>query len=202
MIPTHSELCDFAKDAHDLAKIKGWYDTPRRWSQLLMLIQGEFHEANEDLRRGRAPGAIFDSAGAALEVVDGVLYYAAPLGKPRGRPFAIPYDVKLHGKIAGFIVEIADVVIRCLDAITYASTKPLITQPPSPNDIAALAKLAADEFVEAALEITQDTNVRDLSDVVRTCLEWCEAHGLPLWAVMQAKHAYNRTRPRKHGKAY
>ena len=56
MIPTHADLCAFALDVHDLAKLKDWYDTPRRWSQLLMLIQGEFHEANEDLRRGCAPG--------------------------------------------------------------------------------------------------------------------------------------------------
>lgn len=198
MIPTHADLCAFAQDVHDLAKSKGWYDTPRRWSQLLLLIQGEFHEANEDLRAGHKPGAIFDSAGAELEVVDGVLFYSARIG---GVP-VIPYDAQRHGKIAGYLVEIADVVVRCLDAITFAGTAPLITQPPSALDLAALAKLQADEFVEGALEITQDTNVRDLSDVVRSCLEWCEAHGLPLWAVMQAKHEYNRTRPRKHGKVY
>jgi len=202
MIPTHSDLCAFARQAHTLAVRNGFYDPAPRWTQLLKLIQGEFHEADADLRAGRKPGAIFDSAGAPLEVVNGVLYYAAPLGKPRGRPPVIPYEPLRHGKIAGFLVEIADVVVRALDAIDHAGARPLIMQPPSSTEIARLASIPADEFVELALTITPSSTVRDLSDIVYRCLEWCEAHNLPLWAVMQAKHAYNLTRPYKHGKVY
>jgi len=199
MIPTHSDLCTFAREAHALAVRNGFYDPAPRWTRLLKLIQGEFHEADADLRAGMPAWLMRFTGGGSFVIVD---------GKPTAqinedfREVVEPYDPLKHGKIAGFLVEIADVCIRALDAIDHAGARPLIMQSPSSTEIARLASIPADEFVELALTITPSSTVRDLSDIVYRCLEWCEAHNLPLWAVMQAKHAYNLTRPYKHGKVY
>lgn len=199
MIPSHKDLCAFARDVHALAKAKGWYEAPRRWSQLVLLIQGEFHEANEDLRANRKPDEMWLASfpGFTLHIIDG-----APVVWHGGTPSSLRYVPDEHGKIAGFIVEIADACIRSLDAMTYVGASPLIMQPPTSTDLAHLASIPADAFVEIALTLRATSTPRDLSDVVTQCLEWCEAHGLPLWEVMQSKHAYNATRPRKHGKVY
>lgn len=198
MIPTHADLCAFAREAHSLAIRNGFYDPAPRWTQLLKLIQGEFHEADADLRAGRKPGEMWILiANLKFRIVEG-----SPVVSSGDDEGGTPYHPQAHGKIAGFLVEIADVVVRALDAIDHAGARPLIMQSPSSTEIARLASIPADEFVELALTITTSSTVRDLSDIVYRCLEWCEAHNLPLWAVMQAKHAYNLTRPYKHGKVY
>ena len=205
MIPTHSELCAFATAVHDLAKIKGWYDSPRRWSQLLMLIQGELHEANECLRSGYAPDHVWcGSDKPGHPYIDGgrlVLANDGAMVVEQG-DVASDYNPATHGKPEGFIIEVADCVIRALDAITYAKGRPLIVPPLDGPGRAALKRQSAEEFVETALCITPEMTVRDLGDVVIACLEWCEAHKLPLWRAMAVKHAYNLTRPHKHGKRY
>ena len=199
MIPSHRDLCAFAREAHLLAVRNGFYDLAPRWPRLLKLIQGEFHEADADLRAGRKPGEMWLAhfPGFAFDIFGG-----EGVVTTTGTDSVVPYAPADHGKIAGFLVEIADVCVRALDSIDYAGARPLIMQPPSDTERARLASIPADEFVELALTITPASTVRDLSDIVYRCLEWCEAHNLPLWEVMQAKHAYNQTRPYKHGKAY
>lgn len=39
----------------------------------------------------------------------------------------------------------------------------------------------------------------ELADVVIRCMDLADAMGIDLWAEMERKHAYNRTRTRRHG---
>lgn len=205
MIPKHSELSRFALEAHQLAKSKGWYDTPREWSDLVMLCQGELHEANEFLRKGHPPAYAWTDGnipdGEIVVGNDGDL-----LVRVDTEPVEVleSYDPASHGKPDGFIVELADCVIRCLDAITYRGGRPIIAQPPGEVHIGALRRCSAREFLRhAALNrFSSDMSVRDLADVVTDCLEWADAHSLPLWEAMALKHRYDATRGVRHGKVF
>jgi len=42
----------------------------------------------------------------------------------------------------------------------------------------------------------------EAADLMIRLLDFCGARGIPLGAAVLAKHAFNQTRPRKHGKAF
>lgn len=84
--------------------------------------------------------------------------------------------------------------------------------PDTPGELAAKLCLIHSEVSEA-LECVRDgamtVTVREdgkpegfpteLADVVIRCMDLADAMGIDLWAEMERKHAYNRTRTRRHG---
>lgn len=205
-MPKHSELCDFAKDVHTLAVSKGWYESPRSWDELVFLVQGELHEASDCLRSGYSPEHAWCGVGEpGHPYIDGgrlILANDGAMVVEQG-DLAVDYNPAVHGKPEGFLVEIADACIRALDAITYRGTKPLIVPAPGHGEVQRIMDTPARRLVIShALALHAETSPRDLSDLVRECLEWAYIKNYPLWQIMLAKHEYNKTRGHKHGKAY
>lgn len=106
-----------------------------------------------------------------------------------------------------FLAELADVVIRAMDAITwhgYAPTMaPPMAPPMTPPDVARARIETAKTLCERlSLSMSADMRARELSQIAWSCLEWAHANGFPLWEAVLAKHEVNKARPRKHGKVF
>jgi hypothetical protein len=84
------ELWEWQKDIHQLAKDKGWYTPPPTVEGRLILIHSEVSEALEEYRNGHSLNEI---------------YYVT--------------DKDGHTKPEGVPIELADAVIRLLDAAEY-----------------------------------------------------------------------------------
>jgi hypothetical protein len=198
-LPKYGELCVFATDVHALAVAKGWYESPRSWDELVFLIQGELHEASDCLRDGYSAEHVWVCGvghGRIVTANDGTLMVSDD-------DVLSDYDAHRHGKFEGFLVEVADACIRALDAMTYRTAKPLFVPVPHAPELARIHDITPRRLViSKALSLSPVSSTRDLSDLVRECLEWAHVHNYPLWELMKLKHEYNKTRGHKHGKAY
>lgn len=189
---SHNEILAFADRVHGLANEKGWHDEPRPWDELVFLVQGELHEAAECLRDGHAVDAVWCANFGTLSLnpagwttMHGAIY----------RPE--------FGKVEGAVVEIADALIRALDAIRSVGKEPTRWPAPDARNLDAARKVSPRQFViRAALQLNAESTVRDLSSLVHLALEWAGACGVPLWEAMELKHSHNATRPRRHGKVF
>jgi len=82
-------ISELQKQAHEIAKSKGWWDRERSWEEIVCLIHSEISEAFEEYRAGR------------MEV------YRVPEVKTGG--------IVTYPKPEGFPIELADIVIRLMD---------------------------------------------------------------------------------------
>jgi NTP pyrophosphatase (non-canonical NTP hydrolase) len=90
------KLNDLCKEAHKLARSKGWYDTKdgeRNVGELIALIHSELSEALEEFRE---PSTRLNS-----------IYYI------------IDNDIPQNKKPEGYAIEIADAIIRIADLCGY-----------------------------------------------------------------------------------
>jgi hypothetical protein len=167
------ELC---KRSHFIAKEHGWVteegDT-RTFATVTNLNHSELSEAWEEWRNNRKLDETYYEGGA----------------KPAGIP-----------------VELADFVIRiCQWAGSNGHGKEL-------DELCGLSGAAPymrpfDEFLADAhyaismSRFTQSSGVvvHWLSNAVRITFGFCASHSINLWAAIDEKEAYNRTRPMRHG---
>lgn len=171
------------REAHEIARSKGWWDgvdAPEQvWASVpekIALIHSEISEALECAREGQMGTTLRED------------------GKPEGFPS-----------------ELADVVIRCYDLMGVLGGRllsfglvmesPVAT--PTPGD--ALAMLhALTSHVYAVRFGTEDYPrevevPRGLTRLVGAVEQVAEDMGIDLLREVEAKMAYNRTRPSRHG---
>ena len=182
-------LTKLQKEAHAIAKEKGWWDQERSFGDLIALVHSELSEALEAYREHPNPLPPYD------------------------RTFTL--EKLPNGKPVGVASELADVVIRVADMAEHYG-EPL---EPYVEEIGSWPGLLAYEGLATSFGEWIDVMHMALSDVSRSwhvlkdhCL-WVDhlarfvalaqrmaAHyGIDLDAAIEAKMEYNRSRPYRHG---
>ena len=192
------ELNDLAKEIHQNAKDKGFWDSPRNTGELFMLIISEASEALEAHRKGRR----------------------ADLKK-----FALPHngnvtdDEWFQISFANCVKdttadELADVVIRILD---YCASQEIEIKPALLST--TLISLDSDNFGAALFQICGEIQrageyalTNDIWDSAKSkdnihstlalIIQLCDREQIDLLKHIELKMKYNATRERMHGKAY
>ena len=175
------DLNAFAQEVHANAVAKGfWPDGGRPWGETIALIHAELSEALEAHRAGR-PRLWWE------QYLNWEHGYAIIEGLPPGEE-----------KPEGWAVELADAVLRCLDAIAQAGVES--------DWVTRRGTMAPDDFPsQISMLHSGVTDAHDRGDERRLCmtvLDCLDMIGGDWPEILQAKHAYNVGRPHMHGKAY
>ena len=191
-------LAELQKEAHAIAKEKGWYDTERTFGDLIALVHSELSEALEAYR----------------EYGDCLFHYRWHPMEDEVADEWISSDALRP--VLGVPMELADVVIRVADMAEWCdySLDPIdksiedwnalelcLSELESFGDwIARLHWITAEatsyHFVGAASE---HLVVDALASLVVGVQRMSAHYGIDLDAAIKAKMAYNRTREYRHG---
>ena len=183
----------YAKDCHDRAVAKGFWDVPHSVGHYLMLVISELSEAVEADRIGKWAKLDPDTIDT-LQRIEGAIYDQEFLRLVKDRVED----------------EIADAVIRLLDLLGWMieSGTPLVgldnvrgefgnTAPP--KDLTdALLRVVCSSVLPLSFCSTLDA----VLDPIKSLEQLCDHLGIDLMAHIELKLKYNATRPAKHGKKY
>lgn len=216
------DLTAFAREVHENAKAHGWWETERDAAEVRALIHSEWSEALEEDRAGR-PMVWHECMDAAQEKHPVICEECSDCICKR-----IDNARECHAychKPEGIAVELMDGVIRILDYLgkeggstgtmdeemflgctCYAAD---FTKEP-PVEKLKLPKLvdvlhyytAQDAKTAGAYEVDGMKGHPDLEAAAGIAMAWVMANGENPVKVMREKHAYNKTRPYKHGKKF
>lgn len=191
-------LNELAKEIHELAVSKGWWEQERSFAEIIALCHSELSEALEEYRNGKSiiyhDCEYHDTRWKCPDKFDGCQY-----GENKGC---------MISKLEGIAVELADTIIRILDycgkenididsIIAYGD----IGNPP---DDFSLPKLIAHSHWKLSMAYESYISYRnDYQDWLVSCIyiiqEWCKLKKVDLDEIIRIKHEYNKTRPYKHG---
>jgi len=192
------ELNDLAKQIHQNAKDKGFWDNPRNTGELFMLIISEASEALEAHRKVRKADLKQFALPHNGNVTD-------------EQWFKISFENCIKDTTAD---EIADVVIRILDycasqeiEIKPALLSTTIVSLDSDNFGAALFQICGEIQRAGEYALTNDIwEIAKSKDNIHSALaliiQLCEREEIDLLKHIELKMRYNATRERMHGKAY
>ena len=189
----------YAKDCHQRAVAKGFWDEMRPVGHHLMLAYGELHEAIEADRLGKwiklTPEQIEELRG-----LEGAAYAQAFL--------------RMIKDTVGD--EIADAVIRLLDLLGWLLKTKRTTEILNENDLSKVYGILdtprpGEELTLLLLRIVADTSgywrlgllrEKGILYAIKSLEQLCNHLGIDLMAHIDLKLKYNETRPAKHGKKY
>ena len=183
----------YAKDCHQRAVAKGFWDEPHSVGHYLMLVVSELSEAVEADRLGKwaklSPEAVKN-----LRVVSDAEFTQAFLWFVKDRVED----------------EIADAVIRLLDLLGWMieSGTPLVgldnvrgefgnTAPPKDLTDALLRVVCS-----SVLPLSFCSTLEAVLDPIKSLEQLCDHLGIDLMTHIELKLKYNATRPALHGKKY
>lgn len=181
-------LNKFSKECHKNAKAKGWWDKPRPVPVMLMLIVTELAEAVEEVRSNKP-----------------AVYFNTPTGVVTDKDLGGGWNLKVGDvpqKPEGFIIEIADAVIRGGDLAGHEDVD--IEHFKKTSKFNKLYDFPSDP-VEAMYEMVQivasptNTLTEALTDLMAYAFNYCESNEMDLEKAIECKIEYNKSRAYRHG---
>jgi hypothetical protein len=178
-------LNDLVTESFKIATEKGWHETERSISAITLLMQSEVAEVIEEYRKHKGIGEIWYEEHHS----DGSITIKK-VGQPGLKPCGIP-------------VEIADMVIRVAD---YCGKKGYnlefsYDQTPEPDPTTEFEEWMARinfSLSQAWAGILPGPEFW-LAIAVKYAFRTASAWDIDLWAVLDEKATYNRTRSKRHG---
>lgn len=189
----------YAKDCHQRAVAKGFWDEQHTVGHYLMLAFGELHEAIEADRLGK--WAKLDP-----DTID-------TLQRVEGAPYAQEFLREVKDTVED---EIADAVIRLLDLLGWLLDTKRTTEVLTEKDLGkAFGVLDTprpeEELTLLLLRIVADTSgywrlgllrEKGILYAIKSLEQLCDHLGIDLMTHIELKLKYNATRPALHGKKY
>lgn len=184
----------YAKDCHERAVAKGFWDEPRSVGHYLMLAFGELHEGIEADRLGKWAKLDHDTIDT--------------LHRIEGAPYAQEFLREVKGTVED---EIADAVIRLLDLLGY-----FIDRYGLPAwQVSCGSSVYGEDGIppmltDALMPIVTDLCIADekcdptmgILNAIKSLEQLCDHLGIDLMTHIELKLKYNATRPALHGKKY
>lgn len=202
------KLNKFTEEVHQNAVEHGWWDEERSFGDIISLCHSELSEALEEFRAKR-----------------GMVWYTCTAGNGGGQPCNPDkwLDCKNEAdctyrsdKPEGIAVELADCVIRILDwfgkeeldtdALILQARTTIMCDVPCRVYAASLGDCIARWHLLLSLAYScwcrasgSHAAALRMARCVAEIAEWAEAKGVDLEGILDIKHAYNKTRPYRHG---
>lgn len=183
------------------AKSKGWRSQPRGVMELYHNLMGELAEMWEEFRKSRLD-----------------LYFTTKAGEIVGGDQLVLVESQPENfKPEGFWVELADLVIRCADAVTEFDLPMHLHGEFLTDDLrefssgevslmGGLTKLSRHVGLLAPVVLTETTTFATMPAlrhtpraIVRNAFIFAEVFNVDLLQLLQIKMRYNHTRPVRHG---
>lgn len=198
---TEKRKKELIREAHEVAKEKGWWDEPRTNEECFALILSEACEALEADRKGMRASGI-EAVRLLNYLPDGMPSDANGDREDWCRLFATNIKDTVED-------ELADVCIRCFDlaaTIDYCDRMPLYGDFINPKSMVEYVLHVAGRCSWAVTDkermFSPVMPEAMLENIVFATMAMAHPLGIDLWRHIELKMAYNKTRPRKHGKNY
>lgn len=184
----------YAKDCHQRAVAKGFWDEPHSVGHYLMLAFGELHEAIEADRIGKWAKLDHDTIDTLQRI--------------EGAPYAQTFLREVKDTVGD---EIADAVIRLLDLLGclidgYDLPTWQVSCGISVYGEDGIPPMLTDALMPIVTELCiADENcdpVTGILNAIKSLELLCDHLGIDLMAHIDLKLKYNETRPALHGKKY
>jgi hypothetical protein len=218
--PEHT-IVSLCQRSHQISKDKGWVKDgdPRPFHTTIALMHSELSEALEEYREHRKLDEVYytvtyttdDGAvsGKHKEVMS--CEKLAEFRENEGSSYRVD-----DAKPEGIPIELADLVIRICQRVGTdgdATQLDLFCSDQAPGDLDTDFELFATERhadLSAAYRahssslpstgLSRNQNaLRSLARCLNATFSFCAFHNIDLWAAIDEKEAYNKTRPERHG---
>jgi len=189
----------YAKDCHQRAVAKGFWDEPHSVGHYLMLVISELSEAVEADRIGKWAKLDHDTIDTLQRIA--------------GAPYAQEFLREVKDRVED---EIADAVIRLLDLLGWMLKTKRTTEILTESDLSKVYGILdtprpGEELTLLLLRIVADTSgywrlgllrEKGILYAIKSLEQLCDHLGIDLMTHIELKLKYNATRPALHGKKY
>lgn len=197
---------EFAAEVHQNAVDHGWWEPRPSFAQIVVMCHSELSEAVKEYRDGRPM----------------VWHVCTRMAEHKGACSPGPHNAEIcemaaypdqkeecqfyHPKPEGVAVEMGDCILRILDVLAEAGVDidAEIGFSPATKDLIETVALCHRFIAKAHIKTTAidgslDGFYDNLLMCMETILDWVRQNDVDMEAVLRAKHAYNKTRPCRHG---
>lgn len=184
----------YAKDFHERAVAKGFWDEPRSVGHCLMLAFGELHEAIEADRLGKWAKLDPDTIDTLQRIE----------GAPYAQEFLRLVKDTVEDEIADAVIRLLDLLGCLLKGVELAQDE--LSMVPAAYDNDTPPNMLTDAlFVVVSGSVYAACNDKEFISVltpIKSLEHLCDHLGIDLMTHIELKLKYNATRPALHGKKY